>query len=178
MTMSKTIDAVSLARDPEQTSGMLADVLGRMRDLKDLYPSFDEWVSARVIPGLRAGDRSILIEYRGGELAALAIIKDDGVEKKLCCLRVLPGFQNAHGLGVRMFQRAFDALETETPLLSVAEERLPAFERLFNYFKFELTERHEGIYRAGRSEFAFNGRLYTPASLLKKAAQLEIASIC
>lgn len=177
MTMSKTIDAVSLARDPEQTSGMLADVLRHMQDLKDLYPSFDEWVRTRVVPGLRAGDRSILIEYRGGELAALAITKDDGVEKKLCCLRVLPGFQNTHGLGVRMFQRAFDALETEMPLLSVAEERLPAFERLFRHFKFELAERHEGIYRVGRSEFAFNGRLYTPASFTENAVQGAITTI-
>ncbi|MFV8671605.1 GNAT family N-acetyltransferase [Ralstonia pseudosolanacearum] len=162
--MSKIIDSVSLVRDPEQTFGMLSEVLAHVQDLKDFYPSFDVWFSERVLPGLSTGDRSILVEYRQGGLAGLAILKDDGMEKKLCCLRVLPGFQNVHGLGVRMFQRAFESLETERPLLSVAEERRPTFQRLFDYFDFELAEEYPSAYRIGRSEFAFNGCLYLPSA--------------
>ncbi|CAE6816083.1 hypothetical protein R69927_00432 [Paraburkholderia domus] len=162
MNVSKVIDAVSLARDPEQTSGMLTEVLARVQDLKDVYPQFESWLADRVLPGLRTGDRSILVEYRHGELAGLAILKDDGSEKKICCLRVLPGFQDRHGLGVRLFEKAFNQLDSRNPLLSVAEERLPAFRRIFDHFGFELAETHKGLYRADRTEFVFNGTLFAP----------------
>ena len=163
MTMSKTIDAVSLARDPEQTSGMLAEVLAHVEDLKDFYPHFDTWLTDRVLPGLQSGERSILVEYRGGMLAGLAILKDDDQEKKLCCLRVLPSFLHARGLGVRMFEKAFEHPGTRSPLLSVAEERLPVFGRIFKHFGFELAEMHKDLYRVGRSEFVFNGALLLPS---------------
>ncbi len=165
MTMSKTIDVVSLARDQESASGMLAEVLTRVQDLKDFYPGFDAWLSQRVLPGLQSGDRSILVEYRQGLLAGLAILKDDGIEKKLCCLRVLPGFEGRYGLGVRLFEKSLEKLETKRPLLSVAEERLPAFVRLFNYFGFELGAVHHGLYRTERTEYAFNGTLIVPGDL-------------
>lgn len=161
MNTSVMIDAASLARDPEQTSGVLSEVLSHVRDLKDLYPHFDVWLTDQVLPGLSSGDRSILVEHRSGVLAGLAILKDDGFEKKLCCLRVLPGFQDT-GLGYRMFEKAFDQLETRSPLLSVAEERLPVFTRLFDHFGFELAETHRDLYREGRTEFAFNGVLMLP----------------
>ncbi|MDN7555543.1 GNAT family N-acetyltransferase [Burkholderia vietnamiensis] len=160
--MSKVIDAVSLAREPEQTSGMLSEVFARVQDLRDFYPAFDKWLAERVVPGLQTGERSILIEYRQGQLAALAILKDGDEEKKLCCLRVLPDFEDRHGLGVRLFEKSFEQLGTSAPLLSVAEERLPVFQRLFDHFGFELGASHEGIYRPGRTEYAFNGILLVP----------------
>jgi len=159
MNVSTIIDAASLARDPEQTSGMMSEVLARVQDLKDFYPSFDLWLVDQVIPGVHAGDRSILAEYRRGELAALAILKDDGLEKKLCCLRVLPDFKNITGLGIRMFEKSFEVLGTEQPLLSVSEERLPTFDRIFSFFGFEKSKAYEGLYRPNATEFAFNGEL-------------------
>ena len=83
MHISKVIDATLLALEPEQTSGMLADVLSHVHDLRDYYPEFESWIAGKVIPGLHAGERSILVEYRAGKLAALAIVKDDSTEKKL-----------------------------------------------------------------------------------------------
>lgn len=160
MNTSVVIDAVSLARDPETTSGVLAEVFAHVRDLKDVYPHFDAWLTDRVLPGLWSGDRSILVEHRDGMLAGLAILKDDGLEKKLCCLRVLRGFQDSRGLGVRLFDKALDILETQKPLLSVSEERLSAFERIFAHFGFEQVKRYEGLYRAGHSEISFNGELF------------------
>ena len=165
MYMSKVIDAVSLIRDAEQTSGMLAEVLAHVEDLRDFYPTFDSWISDRVLPGLHSGDRSILVEYRKGELAALAVLKDDGAEKKLCCLRVLPGFEDRHGLGVRLFEKSFDQLGTQTPLLSVAEERMHQYERIFNHFGFKKEGEYSGLYRESRKEYSFNGLLLAPHEL-------------
>ncbi|MBJ9624098.1 hypothetical protein [Burkholderia multivorans] len=173
MNVSKVIDAVSLAREPEQTPGMLSEVCARVQDLRDFYPAFDKWLVERVVPGLQTGERSILIEYRQGQLAALAILKDADEEKKLCCLRVLPGFEDRHGLGVRLFEKSFEQLGTSAPLLSVAEERLPVFQRLFDHFGFELGASHKGIYRPGRTEYAFNGVLLVPNDEARVARAIE-----
>jgi hypothetical protein len=116
-------------------------------------------MSEKVLPGIAEGERSVLTEYRDGHLAALAIVKDDGLEKKLCCLRVLPGYQNLSGIGVRLFDRCFDVLGTDKPLLSVAEEQLPKFERLFKHYGFHEVQAYADYYRHGATEFAFNGNL-------------------
>lgn len=170
MYMSKVIDAATISRDPEETSGMLAEVLAHVHDLKDYYPDFESWLTNLVVPGIAQGDRSVIVEYRQGRLAGLAILKDDGYEKKLCCLRVLPEFQQVAGLGVRLFEKSFDVLQTERPLLSVAEERVLLFGRIFEYFGFEQGDKYAGLYRHGKAEFSFNGSLLLPqeaASVIK-----------
>jgi hypothetical protein len=159
MNISRTLDAISMIRDQERTNGELSEILSRLADLRAFYPQFDDWLASKVLPGIRAGERSVLTEYRDGELAALAIVKDDGFEKKLCCLRVLPGYQNIGGIGVRLFDRCFDVLGTDQPLLSVAEEQLPKFARLFQHYGFRLAEAYDDFYRRGATEFAFNGCL-------------------
>jgi len=173
MNLSKVIDSTSLIRTPEQTSGELSEVLSRLHDLKGFYPDFDTWITDKVLPGITVGERSILTEYRDGELAALAIVKDDGLEKKLCSLRVLPGYQNSRGIGVRMFERSFELLDTAMPLLSVAQEQMPKFDRLFTHFGFAKSGEHMGLYRPGVTEFAFNGTLH---DTVRAARGLELSA--
>lgn len=160
----KTINRITLKLEPETAGGCLADVISHLSALRDYYPEFDSWFDNKVLPDIYAGDRSILVEYRRSQLAGFAIVKDDGYEKKLCCLRVLEDFQNSHGLGIRLFERAFEELETDKPLLSVAEERLSVFSRIFQYFRFESYKEYIGRYRAGRVEYAFNGLLDVPVN--------------
>lgn len=168
--LNLTLNRTAFILQPDLTRGSLADVLAHLSDLRDCYPSFDSWLREKVLPGLLLGERSILVEYRDDRLAGFAIVKDDGLEKKLCCLRVLDGFKKTHGMGVRLFERAFEELSTEKPLLSVAEERFPEFSRLFDHFGFEMTKAYDGHYRLGKVEYAFNGLLESPvienASLL------------
>jgi hypothetical protein len=160
--LSVTINRISLALDTESANGCMADVISHVDILHDCYPEFDLWMAKKVVPGISLGDRSMLVEYRRGQLAGFAIIKDDGVEKKLCCLRVLNEFKNT-GLGLRLFGRAFDELNTDKPLLSVAEERLQSFQKIFDYYGFELSKEYVGRYRVGRVEYSFNGLLDVPA---------------
>lgn len=162
--LTKTINRISLTLDAESAGGCMADVVSHVSILRDCYPEFDLWLEGKVVPGLFSGDRAMLVEYRRGQLAGFAIVKDDGIEKKLCCLRVLDGFQNT-GLGLRLFDRAFDELNTEKPLLSVAEERLEAFQKIFDYYGFEFSQEYRGRYRVGRTEYAFNGILDAPAGI-------------
>jgi len=151
------VDAKTIASDPIFAAEQTRQARDALMALSALYPGFSDWWSNKVEPGLQDGTRALLLEWRDDRVAGAAIVKDDGVEKKLCCLRVSPGFENGAGLGVRLFERAFEVLETTRPGLSVSEENRPAFERLFRHFGFEWESDHNGIYRPLKQESAFNG---------------------
>lgn len=160
---STTIDQAFFRRDPESAGACLSDLGCNIQILRSYYPNFDRWFSGKVLPGIHTGERSILLEYRNGNLAGFAITKDDGGEQKLCCLRVVDEYQNFNGMGLRLFEKAFDILKTEKPLLSVAEEKMAEYKRIFEYYDFELARKYVDIYRNGRSEFSYNGILSSPS---------------
>ncbi len=122
------------------------------------YPCFRVWLETKVFPGLIGGERSIILRFRGAEIAGLAILKHTAHEKKLCSLRVRDPFQNT-GLGIRLFEQAFEVLETERPLLTVSDENMDKFERIFDYFSFDLAAQYRGLYADTRTEYSFNGLL-------------------
>ncbi|MEY8689299.1 MAG: hypothetical protein AB9M53_05405, partial [Leptothrix sp. (in: b-proteobacteria)] len=122
------------------------------------YPDFESWFESKVRAELLSGQRSILVEYRSGQLAGLAILKQGLDEKKLCCLRIMPSFESS-GIGIRLFERSFEVLGTEKPLLSVSEEMLPKFARIFRHFGFSQEGKYIGLYRQNKCETSFNGIL-------------------
>jgi GNAT superfamily N-acetyltransferase len=129
--------------------------------LRANYPRFDEWLLGKVIPGIYQGDRTVLIEQRDSVVAGLLIVKHSEHEKKLCTLRIRPHFES-RGLGVRLFEAAFDLLGTERPLLSVSESLRPKFLRLFTHFGFAQEAVYEGRYLPRVDEFSYNGLLDLP----------------
>lgn len=147
---------------PESARGMLTEVKGHVFSLAQYYPDFSGWFSSKVESGLLSGERSILVEYRSGCLAGISVVKHVHDEQKICCLRIMPGFEN-HGIGVRLFYRSFDVLNNEKPLLSVSEECAPKFEKIFKYFGFSQTKRYVGLYRKNKFELSFNGLLMPEA---------------
>lgn len=162
--LPKAIDRDFYVSDPDGYRRALRIAISHLRELSGFYPGFDSWLSSRVLPGIIAGERSILLENSRGALAGIAIIKDTNLEQKLCCLRVLPVNQGS-GVGLRLFERAFDALQNRSPLLSVSEERLGLFSRIFKHYGFELTEEYPEFYRPSKIEYSFNGLLdNSPAS--------------
>lgn len=122
------------------------------------YPSFYEWYFEKVMPGVQKGDRKIISEIRDGKIAGIAILKNTIEEKKICTLRIAPNYQN-RGIGVRLFKKSFEILQTNKPLLTVSEEKLAEFHKIFSYFNFEETDVIEGKYRVGKKEYIFNGDL-------------------
>lgn len=158
MHMTYQLDSLSLRRDSEKAKGVLAEVELRLNDLNYFYPSFSSWFNTKVLPNIATGERTILTEYRNGELAGLAILKDSETEKKLCCLRVFERYQSSI-MGIRLFEKSFEILNTSLPLLSVSEEQLSSFQRVFNYFGFSLEATLEGYYRPNKREFVYNGSL-------------------
>jgi hypothetical protein len=71
---------------------------------------------------------------------------------------VRPDFESK-GIGVRLFEAAFDILGTERPLLSVSESSQPKFSRLFAHFGFAQEAVYEGRYLPSVQEIAYNGLL-------------------
>jgi ribosomal protein S18 acetylase RimI-like enzyme len=157
---STVIDQELVLRNPERFVVLSAMAKAELTAVSVLYPEFAKWYESKVEPGLLSGERKILIRASAGRLAGLAVLKLAD-ERKLCCLRVLPAFQGS-GVGVRLFRDAFEILETEHPLLSVANERLPAFERVFNYFGFRVGAEYADLYRKNSLEYCFNGTLMVP----------------
>ncbi|MEN5045141.1 GNAT family N-acetyltransferase [Pseudomonas koreensis] len=152
----KLIDSHLLSKSPETFITALPIIIKHLRDLSGLYPEFDTWLYNKMLPGIVSGERSILLEHRRGTLSGLAIVKNNALEQKLCCLRVLPAFQGS-GVGLRLFERAFESLNNDRPLLSVAEEQIPVFQKLFDYYGFELEKKYKGYYRPSKDELSFNG---------------------
>lgn len=129
-----------------------------MAFLRESYPGFDRWLLGKVIPGIYAGERTAVVELRDSAVAGLLIVKHSDTEKKLCTLRVRPDFES-RGLGVRLFETAFDLLGTERPLLSVSQPSMPKFLRLFAHFGFSKEAVYGGRYLPNVDELSYNGYL-------------------
>ncbi len=156
--MNIILSRESLLREPALLHRWLPKLFEDATFLRASYPQFDKWLLGKVVPGLRTGERTILIEERGFETAGVLVLKHSAEEKKLCTLRVRPSFE-ATGLGVRLFEKAFEVLGTERPLLSVSEAAQPKFVRLFEHFGFLREGAYEGLYVPMVHEFSYNGLL-------------------
>ena len=159
--MTLLLTQASLERDPHLLGEALRVITQDAEFLRASYPQFDKWFACKVLPGLFAGERTVLIEERESTVVGLMILKHTDAERKLCTLRVRPHFES-RGLGIRLFQIAFEILKTERPLLSVSETSMPKFKRLFKHFGFAQEAVYEERYLPKVDEFAFNGLLDAP----------------
>jgi hypothetical protein len=156
--MTLTLNRESLTASPE-----LLDIFRRLVQedivfLRGAYPNFDDWLNSKVLPGIKLGQRTVIVEQRDGLPVGLLIAKHTNDERKLCTLRVRPEFE-FRGMGIRLFNTAFEVLGTERPLLSVSELALPKFSRIFAHFGFACEESYQGLYLPAVQEFSYNGIL-------------------
>lgn len=172
--MKLTLDQASLMANPELLEVFLRLIQEDIRFLRGSYPYFDEWLSTKVLPGLASGERTIVVEERLGRAAGLVILKHTHAERKLCTLRVRPEFE-FRGLGVRLFDMAFEVLQTRYPLLSVSEVALPKFSKLFQHFGFVYEAAYRGLYVPRVHELAYNG-LLSSATVVVHEAQHNLRS--
>lgn len=133
-------------------------VFNNIRHLQHSYPTFSDWYTTRVVEGILNGSRSFVIELRDGKLAGVAILKDTLSEKKICTISVSEEYKSK-GLGVRLFEKSMRLLDTDKPLATVSEDRMPEFEKIFQYLNYEYSAEYQGLYVPKKSEFSFNGLL-------------------
>ncbi|ADL54930.1 hypothetical protein [Gallionella capsiferriformans] len=144
--------------EAEQLLCMSKVVLENIRHLEKSYPNFQYWFESQVVRGILGGSRSFVIELRDGKMAGVAILKDTPEEKKICTISVCDEFKSK-GMGVRLFEKSMRLLDTDKPLASVSESRLPEFEKIFEYLDYDYSAEYHGLYLPQRKEFSFNGLL-------------------
>lgn len=118
------------------------------------YPELDIWFRTKVVPGLRVGTRKIVRMERNGALVGVGIAKKED-ERKICTVRIAPA-HFGRGYALKIFDECLRWLDTDMPYLTVSEGKLPAFERIFNYYGFVHTSSQIGRYKTGVTEFAYN----------------------
>lgn len=163
------LDRASLSASPELIEDFVRLVREDVLFLRGAYPNFDEWLDKKVLPGIAVGERTVIVEEREGRSVGFLILKHTNKEQKLCTLRVRPEFE-CRGLGVRLFNTAFEVLGTSRPLLSVSEVSLPKFARLFEYFGFACEASYQGLYLPRVQELSYNGLLNTDGAVQCVAA--------
>ncbi|MBA9068733.1 GNAT superfamily N-acetyltransferase [Methylobacterium sp. RAS18] len=119
------------------------------------YPGIEAWFLRKVVPGLQDGTRYLLRVERDGRLVGLGIAKADGIERKICTVRVSPDYAG-RGIGVRVFDGLLKWLGTDQPHLTVSENKLPAFERIFDWYGFRYSSRKSGLYVPSKAEILYN----------------------
>jgi len=127
-----------------------------LNPISKLYPGFSDWYWDKVAPGIILGNDKIIIAEQRNELVGISIIKN-GPEKKIRALRINEKFQKK-GLGLHLLDYSLKELGTDKPVVSVAEEMLNDFARIFiNRYDFDMTHVYKGLYRPQKLEYEFNG---------------------
>lgn len=103
-------------------------------------------------------ERYPLLNELGSSIAIEQSETPSGNERKICCLRVLPEYQNL-GIGVKLFIRSMERLETDKPLLSISGNNLDRFKNIMDYFNFEQYQHYPDLYRKNSEEISYNGYL-------------------
>lgn len=130
-------------------------VIQFITELSNDYPNIESWLGQKVFPGIITGSRKVTVIYREHRIAAVGIAKNENGEKKICTVRV-SNFYSGYGMGIRIFNELMEWLETDKPHLTVSENKLPMFQRIFDHFGFTCTSTHKGRYREGAVEYFFN----------------------
>lgn len=119
------------------------------------YPGFENWYRSRILPGI-GFSRWLLKATINGKLVGISILKDDGVEKKICSLRVDINHRG-QGIGSTLIKTSIDLLGENRPLITVPQEVVPVMSPILEKFRFEAMGCYPDFYRNGSSEFFYNG---------------------
>ncbi|WP_339159248.1 GNAT family N-acetyltransferase [Methylobacterium bullatum] len=138
---------------PNEASEALAFILPLSQD----YPGIEGWFLTKVVPGLRDGTRFLYRVERSGRLVGLGIAKRTQAEKKICTVRIAPDYVG-RGIGLKIFDGLLHWLDTDQPHFTVGEHKLPAFDRIFDWYGFKVTSLNESLYIPQRIELAYNER--------------------
>src|SRR3546814_131627 len=138
-----------------------ARALAFLLPLSEDYPDIARWFAQKVVLGLRQGTRLLLPVERDGAMVGLGIAKKEEDERKICTVRVAPSHAG-RGIGVRLFDGLLKWLNDDRPHLTVNAAKLPQFERIFDYYGFDVTSAHEGLYVPQLTELAYNEPLILP----------------
>ena len=123
------------------------------------YPGFKSWYKSLFTSkyNLCAG-REIIICEADYKIVAVAILKSNFQEKKICTFRVEKGYQR-QGIGKEMMEMAFEWLESDSPIITLHRNKYEQFSKLLNYYNFNLEQTQKHYYNPFSTELVYNGVL-------------------
>ena len=141
------------------------EIVELTRPVRKTYPEYGKWLEEKFFPGLKDGSRIIIAaKDETGRLAGTILLKKTAEEKKLCCLFVR---QDCRGRGIagKLMQESLEVLQTDKPLLSIAEKNYPQMQKLLSLHHFKFSYRKNGAYTTNGTEYYFNNEA---TEILKK----------
>lgn len=159
---------------PDQRKLYYIQIKSFLKRLVYEYNGFKEWFSGLFISDfLLKSDREIIVCECDFQLAGIAILKKDNIEKKICTLRVAKMFQR-QGIGQHLMELSFEWLGDEKPLITIHNSKKHEFNKLFKRYDFELEEKKWGYYRLFSTELVFNGLLPEKSFFLNRIEIVEL----
>ncbi|WP_140456886.1 MULTISPECIES: GNAT family N-acetyltransferase [Priestia] len=122
------------------------------------YPEFKTWYYDKIIPGIQNGQREIIMTYDDKLISGISILKNTHSEKKICTLRVSSNYRK-NGIGKILFEKSLDILNSDSPIITISENKIHQFRSLLNYYGFELSQVIPGCYVDSQDEYVYNGAL-------------------
>lgn len=159
---------------PEQMSLYYTQIRKFVKKLVFEYTDFRKWFLELFQNGvvLKEG-REILLCECDYQLAGIAILKNDGNEKKICTLRVAKTFQR-NGIGQNLMELSFEWLNEDKPLITIHDSKRREFKKLFERYDFQLEEERKGYYRLFSTELVYNGILPEKQFLLNRIEVIDL----
>lgn len=152
--------ASSLAQtDKIKFSKLVSDSYAATNWIVKDYPNHFEHFWTKYIPGIFSGEREIIGIYNSNELAGLVILKKDDMEAKISTLFIDEKYRN-RGLASKLIKKSFKFLNTDKPLISIAEYKVDMFISIIKKYNWKLTQVLDSEYYNGRhKEFVYNGKI-------------------
>ena len=120
------------------------------------YPQHFQHYYHKYLPSLELGTREILLCMDDNQPVGVAILKDDGEEKKISTLFVS---QSHRGKGISrlLLEESFKWLKTTKPVITISDYKLSQFEKIIKDYDWKLTETLPiGYYNSKHAELVFN----------------------
>ena len=128
----------------------------------DDYPKYKEWYFTKQLPETINTDKRNILFVRNSknrnEIIAMACLKRDEEEKKICTLYVSDKCR-CLGIGTAIVEQSTKWLGTTKPLITLSDYKLELFRSIINKYGWELTEIVSEIYNDRFKELCFNGSL-------------------
>lgn len=141
------------------------------------YPGFKSWYKSLFTPKYDLyAEREIIICEADYRIIAIAILKSNFEEKKICTFRVEKAYQR-QGIGKEMMKLAFEWLECDSPIITLHRNKLEQFSKLLNYYNFHLEQTQRHYYNVFNTELVYNGVLPEKKLSLNPIEIIDVGNI-
>jgi GNAT superfamily N-acetyltransferase len=130
-------------------------ILNFLQEIKGIYPNIENWYIKKVVPELHTDQRNIFCSFVDDKLVGLIIAKKEGIEKKICTLRIHPEYRN-RGIAKVLMNIALKWLGTDTPHMTISEGLVKQYGGIIRRYNLKLNFTFDGLYKDSVREYFYN----------------------